>query len=329
MRGTIVLAWLAMFTGATGVCAQADPIALSWDAPTSCPAADQVRARLQGLAGTGTASGSPLRAAATVTLRGDGSYQLRLVVQKDGLSGERVLVARSCQDLAGAAAVNLALLIEEHAPLSAASTSTADTSPVAAKTPAQAAASAVPALAAPPDPAPAREPNVLRALIQGPSLSFALGPVSAPSVGFSLAAGAVLPPWHIALGGTAWLSHSYASTRPDTSARLDRLQGTIRLCRAFQLSGVGLAPCLSVSVEHLRAHGRGPYVRPASADATWLAAGAGLQARYRLTPWLNVLCSADLKLQTARPRISIEGIGALSQLGWFAAELSLGSEWIL
>ena len=321
----MVLALLAVLSGTPSVCAQGEPIELRWDAPTSCPAADAVRARVRSLAGTGAASGLPLRAAATVTQRADGSYHMRLVVQKDGLEGERLLVARSCQDLAGAAAVNLALLIEEGAPLAAASASSVDTSPVAATPPAPPASPSQ----ASPEAARATEPNALRAVVQGPSLSFGLGPMPAPSVGFSLAAGAVLAPWHFVAGGTAWLEHASASTRPDTSATLDRIQGTIRVCRAFQLSSFGLAPCLSVSVEHLRAHGTGPYVRPASADTTWLAAGAGLQARYRLTPWLNVLCGADLKLQTARPRISIEGIGAVTQLGWLSAELSLGSEWIL
>jgi len=42
-----------------------------------------------------------------------------------------------------------------------------------------------------------------------------------------------------------------------------------------------------------------------------------------------VLGSVDLKLRAAQPRLSIEGLGEIYKLGWVAAELSLGSEWIL
>lgn len=334
-HGATVLALLVCVNSAGAVSAQSDPVELSWDSPAGCPPADAVRARVRAIAGRVSAATPPLQAAATITQRADGSFQLRLFVQKQGMVAERELVARSCSDLAGAAAVNLALLLEDPAPLTAAAPSpspspspASDMTPSPEETANGQQASVARALEQDAPRAPDAGSGV-RVLIQAPSVALALGPLPSPSLGFSLAASAWLDSWLISAGSTIWLAHAATSTRPETSAELDRLSASVRVCRDFALGGIGLAPCLSVSAEHLRASGTGPYVRAANASATWLAAGAGVQVRYLLTPWLNVLCGADLKLQTARPRVSIEGIGPLAELGWLAAELSLGGEWIL
>jgi len=298
-------------------------VQLQWDAPKGCPSASTVLARVRTLAGTARQSSMPLTAAVQIHQRNDGRFQLRLVVEKDGLVGQRELEAASCEDLAGAVTVNLALQLDDSATpatLAAVDTTEAhDTDAAAPPSPQM----------SPSDNTARRQvsPPVIRTLLQGPLLSLTFGP--APNIGASLAGGVALESWRIAAGGTLWLRQTVESARPETGAELARFTARVHGCRGIRVGPADVAPCLSLSVEHLRARGYGPYVRGASAQATWLAIGAGLQARFPLTTWLNVLGSVDLKLQAAQPRLSIDGLGEISKLGWAAAELSLGSEWIL
>jgi hypothetical protein len=297
-------------------------VQLHWEAPQGCPTASTVLARVRTLAGTARPPSMPLTAAVQIHQRNDGRFQLQLVVEKDGLVGQRELEAASCEDLAGAVAVNLALQLgdSEPATLAAADTTEAHNTGAAAPPSPQ---------MSPSDNTARRQvsPPVIRALLQGPLLSLTFGP--APNIGASLAGGVALESWRIAAGGTLWLGQTAESARPETGAELARFTARVLGCRGIRVGPADVAPCLSLSVEHLRARGHGPYVRGASAQATWLAIGAGLQARFPLTTWLNVLGSFDLKLQAAQPRLSIDGLGEISKLGWAAAELSLGSEWIL
>jgi hypothetical protein len=334
------LCLLVALVGAARVHAQAELVALSWDAPADCPSAASVQARVATLAGTAKALGSPLQAAATITRDAQRQFHLRLVVRRAELTEERVLQARSCDDLAGAAAVSLALLLE--APSTPLPDAGADTERRASAAPAEARAATTPtesnaadgrpgtaAAESSPSGSENAEPNSLRWLVQGPRLAWAFGPLPAPSMGFALATGLSVEPWQILLGGSYWLRHTPDGARPGTGARVDRVQASVHVCHALLRGRFALAPCVSASLEHLRARGTGTYVRAVTVGATWVAAGVGLQARVGLTPWLKLLGSADLKLHAARPRIVIEGGGAVAELGWLAAELSLGGEWIL
>lgn len=301
--------------------AHVDLVDLDWQAPQGCPDASTVLARVRALAGATPHPSLPLTASVKVRQRKSGRYQLQLVVEKDGLVGRRELEAASCEDLAGAVAVNLALLFEDSAALEAAATTAASQSTQTDAPP--------PSQRAQPEPTadPPSDPPFIRALLQGPLLSLSSGPL--PELGASAGGGVALESWRIAAGATVWLKQKAESDRPETGAELLRITARALGCRGISVGQANLAPCLSVSLEHVRAQGYGAYVRRASAEATWLAVGAGLQARFPLTPWLNVLGGVELKVRTARPRVSIEGVGEISRLGWIAAELSLGSEWIL
>lgn len=322
----VALLLLAGVASRARVCAQtSEPLQLTWQAPASCPDADAVRARVRALAGASTAAGAQLRAAATVTQRSDGQYQLKLFIHMDQLVGERNLEARSCEALAGATAVNLALLLEEPKPLAASEQASPPSEPAP-----KPAAAAVPAGPLEPE-APAHDASHsdLRAILQLPRLLFGFGPLPAPSVGLSLAGGARLSAWTFIAGASFWLPHTQASDRTDANVRLQRVTASLSACRSFNFGRIAVAPCATMSLEHLSAQGVGAYIRSAPADATWLAAGAGVQARFRVARWLDAFGGAELKLQAARPRISIAGLGQVAQLGPVAAELLFGVEWIL
>src|SRR6478609_3649386 len=96
----------------------AAPIELKWNALEGCPSADSVLARVRKIAGTTRATGNTLRADATVTQPSDGLFRLRLAIQYGNLAAVRNIEGKSCKDLAGAAAIALALLLSSEEPLS-------------------------------------------------------------------------------------------------------------------------------------------------------------------------------------------------------------------
>jgi hypothetical protein len=101
---------------------------LRWEAPQGCPQDSEVRGRIQRILGSGRHD-SPLRAEGTVT-RLDTRYHLELVVHVGEVTGTRSLTSKSCDDLAGAAAVEIALLV--HSVETTAAPRRTDTEPLAA-----------------------------------------------------------------------------------------------------------------------------------------------------------------------------------------------------
>jgi hypothetical protein len=106
MTGLMLLVLLA----AAPAMAEPPPsIDIRWEAPPDCPQENDVRERIQNLLGSGRHD-NHLRAEGTIT-RMDRRFRLDLVVRVRDLVGTRSIEANSCEDLAGAAAVELGLLI--------------------------------------------------------------------------------------------------------------------------------------------------------------------------------------------------------------------------
>ena len=108
MHGLIsALVWTL---GVSGSAESGEP-SLRWEAPAGCPSAPQVRGRLANLLGEGTFSGS---AQARVS-GGGASWRLELAVRWRDHDEARVLEAATCDGLADAAVLLLALLAEDEA----------------------------------------------------------------------------------------------------------------------------------------------------------------------------------------------------------------------
>jgi hypothetical protein len=169
-----------------------------------------------------------------------------------------------------------------------------------------------------------------RVLAELPLATLSIGPLPKPSWGLGLAGGASFESWRFLLGGTVWRRQDLAAE--DSSgygAEVDRMTGTLKACRAIRHSALEVAPCLVLSLEHISARGTGADITPRSEGATWLAVGAGAQGRLYLASWFSVLVGVDAQIQTARPTISIAGVGQVKQLGAAALTVTLGPEWIL
>jgi hypothetical protein len=329
----------------------AELVELTWDAPAGCPAASDVQARIRELAASAKPSGTALRAAATITRSDGGSLQLKLVIRAGDLIGERTIEGRSCDDLAGAAAVNLALLLASREPLSAAD--------VGAPPGASAAEPAKPS-----EPQPTQEPQSKpkaaepeqpvddddddddddaddavddapstrswRGLLDAPIGTLELGPMPEPSLGGALAIGLWIDRWRVLAEGTLWQRQELtAKTHLPASAHVDRFAATLRTCRTFPFSRFELAPCVHISLQHVAARGNGPHIAARTEASTWVAPGVGVQARYELAAWLALLAGVDARIEGSRPRIAIDGVGRVGQLGPAAVKVALSLEWIL
>ncbi len=305
-----------------------------------------------------------------------------------GLVGERKLNASSCENLTGAAAVSVALLMRSAEPLNEGDLTGKSLND--ATTPAGATTGSAPATSStglparqptalrkqarqpqrprrrdrtrhprPPAPQsrtrpeakndsqdpedseappseiiqrPIREPAVRKArvLAQIPLAVMSVGPLPKPSWGVAFAGGASFESWRLLLGGSAWLrQHVTSEQSPDFGADIDRLTGTFRACRTLSDSMFEVAPCLTLSLEHITARGTGAGVTARSEQATWLGVGAGAQGRLHLTSFLALLLGVDAQIQTARPVITVDGAGTVKQLGYGAFTATIGPEWIL
>jgi hypothetical protein len=327
--------------------AQATPaFDLTWKAPAGCPQQAEVRQRIDTLVGAAKPMKDPLRAEGSITQTEDARFRLKLVVRSGELVGERNIESASCADLAGAAAVTLGLLLRSEEPLGD-----------LADLPSQGSAAAT----EPSSPAPApRESGetqpergedenrseegaspsardagdssagAFHGLVQAPLVALSLGPLPEPSFGLGLAGGVSFANWRFLFEGQKWWEQSIAAEDfPGFGADVERITGTVRGCRELRWQRFAVAPCLTLSIEHVAVSGTGPGLVPSSQGATWLAPGAGVQGLLPLTSWLSLVASIDGRIEASRPQITIEGLGEVTQLGAGAVTVIVGSEWIL
>ncbi|HEX6242689.1 MAG TPA: hypothetical protein VFZ61_17370 [Polyangiales bacterium] len=328
--------------------AQSDqPVTLDWNAPADCASAEDVLDRVRRLTKSARLSDRQLRAQATITPLDHGRLHLQLMLRAGQLVGERNIDGRSCDDLAGATAVILALLLRSTVPLSGDVLEGSPTTTVSVGTPPAGSAAdggeARDGTAQPVAPNTERGSDAQReasdadhtnrrwrGLLQLPLVSLGIGPVSRASAGFGLALGARFERWSFVAEGTYWLPDQLSSSdQPDAGAELQRIEAGVRSCRAFPFGQFELAPCGRVAVQQLWARGFGTDVTPQTARATWAVIGVGAQARYHFIQWFSVFGGVDAQLQTARPALAIEDLGSLGQLWPAALTLTLGVEWIL
>jgi hypothetical protein len=111
--GELLIGWLILgllaTQPATAWAAPQPEIDLRWEAPQGCPQESDVRDRIQNLLGS-TRQTSPLRAEGTIT-KTERGFRLDLVVHVRDLAGPRTIESGACEELAGAAAVEIALLV--------------------------------------------------------------------------------------------------------------------------------------------------------------------------------------------------------------------------
>jgi len=337
------LVWSGLLLVTTPARAQTGPtIELAWQAPAGCPQQSDVRDRIQKLAGSPRPTDNRLSAEGVISQTDEGHFRLELVVRAGGLVGARSIDSKSCKDLAGAAAITLALLLRSPDPfsdgdLNGLGTSKSETGSAGSDGSAPPAPTQPPT---PPTPPTARRAEVSPTLadsssrwhirLQAPLFVLSAGATPHPSYGFAFGAGVSSDTWRFSLVAAEWLRQSLTAERfPGYGAELDHQSASLALCRAFRSQRFEVAPCLTATLQRVVARGFGNHISPRSESTAWLAPGAGAQGRLYLASWFSLLAVINGEIEASRPQISIDGIGNIGQLGPAAFTVTVGSEWIL
>jgi hypothetical protein len=341
-----MLAAAAALVAAPAVAQQAtqSQLDLSWEAPAGCPQLRAVRERIRAIAGPPTQRESHLQGVGRIT-RDDGRFHLRLVVRDGANTGERNIASASCEDLTGAAAVAIGLLIRSDTPVNdeslgrgEASQSPNDGAPISgpgSKTSGPGSSTSPTAGAAgaeqPSDDLAPRESSTSRhwrALLWAPMFVTDLGPLPSPSFGLALGVGIKYDDWRLLLVGKRWLHQSVGGRDlPAFSASVGRQSLDLSACRAARFGRFELGPCVGAGVEQVAARGAGAGVAPLEPSAAWLAASASALGTLRILKALALVAAVGGRIETSRPRISIDGLGELRQFSPFALSTAVGAEW--
>jgi len=356
---------VALSTFATLVAAPAraqTSIELTWDAPSECPQEPAVRARLNALAGKPAQPRRRLQAVGRIERVGK-RYRLTLSVRERDAVRERTMNADSCDDLAGAAAVALGLLIRNERGVAgenatngtgAGEGSDASSSDEAAgarnesntrtneapKPPAPASSQKAPSEtknakrdereneAAPAGISSSQE-RPWRILLRAPLGVLALGRLPKPSGGVAAGVGVSYDDWRVNLTARVLGTQTIpANNAYEAGARVGHRDLELGICRDWREGRTALAPCVSVELERETARGRGPGVTPRRASALSVVLAGGADAHWFLFDWLAVAASVTLGVETARPQLQVTTAGDVKKLGPLELSFGLGPEWI-
>ena len=340
--------------------AHAEPVAgidLHWMAPAPCPGADGVFARVRQLLGPETAEGSPekrLIVEGTV-VAANARYRLNLTVRKEneGVGETRAFESGSCESLAGAAALTVALLVRGDARAAAAalgggkdssdqgaSQSSPESSgsalpPSKAVPPANtapAAPVASPSTATSPtadaDPDQAHPaPRAWSAALQVPLLTVDEGVLPSWAYGIGVGVGVRLGRVRLMLAGALHLPQSDRSISPYV-ARYQKRTGELSGCYAWPHGHIEVAPCLIAKLENVTATGAGPDVTGGPGHVSWLAMGVAARVAWALGGWAALFLRPSLTFTTSRPTFAIDGVGPLYEVPVAALGVQMGWEWI-
>jgi hypothetical protein len=328
LTGLLLLCWTSALAAQP-----AARFALSWNGPPGCPSAENVRARVDALLDGGATAGSvaDVRASGEVE-RVDNGYRLLLTMGVNDTPSSRVIEARSCDELAGAAAIAIALLARSS------SESASESSTGEGTTGSDASATPAPPTPAPPNreppsgqksPPTGTSPGRLRFLIDAPVGVAGWG--SLPSVGLGLGAGLGVR-WRalrFAVGGELW--HPQTDEVSGFASRFTLQSGRAEACLVQPVLGLELGPCLGAGVQRLAGEGvESPVFSAKSRTSVWIFGSGGLFASVPMPGFahLRFFGVASVFVSPARPRFVIDQLGPIHQPALAAPRLDLGCEWI-
>jgi hypothetical protein len=337
---------------------------LQWEAPPGCPQGSEVLGRIRALAGSSLDETAVLSAEGRIALL-DGRYQLTLLVRDGSDVRKRVMTSDSCADLAGAAAIALALLLGADV---GAAESWADNDTPGEQAPKEGAPDRREPSSGRSDDIPGEqhdarggdergEPRDDRAerirlqaessaaadgwpstrrwavVLRAPSGAAEVGPLPGATLGVGLAVGIRYQAWRVLLAGHVFQARTISATEPGSAfgagASLQRMTGQLSTCRGWRSRRFEVAPCIGLALEYLTARGFGQGVSSESRSVVWPAPSAGAVAHWYAFDYLALFVGLTGYLELSRPRLVIEGIGEVGQLAPAAAGAIVGIEWIL
>lgn len=316
----------------TSAVAQTLPIELTWQAPAECPSKEAVLSRARSLLGSKPTKVEKVRAEGTIQ-KTDERYELTLLIDENGQIGERRVWAQKCEELSGAAAISLVLLLTSGHD-GAGSGSDART-PGSASSPSEPSDATKPD-SKPPVTAPPGEPESppsdsergWRLLVSAPLLAVSIGPLPKPSIGLAAGVGLQGHAWSVRLVGQWYGAQVVPAPIQPYGADVQRIAAGLWGCWDLQRVGWSFSPCLRGSVARVSATGYGPFLRSATQSETSFGVGVGAIGRLQPTASLALVVSAGVQVELSRPVILLKTLGTVRQLAPLSAIVQLGPEWI-
>ena len=285
-----------MVVAASAGAQNAQPIALTWIAPPECPAHDEVLLEITpSLRGSST-SGTQVSARAQVTRDDRGGWHADLDVTAGAAHSARTLDADSCNAIAQATALIIALVLTRQ-------------------TPTESIAPARPT----PGPAPSLLPEVPASrarwqLAMAASAALDVGTLPAPAPGLEVAGGTVMTKararLRLLLGATllAAQTSSMATAEGSAGGRFAMLGAWGRVCGALVGGRFDLGPCFGAEMDRVSAVGTGAAI-PVAGARTWGAACASVLGAWTVMRGFTLAIRVDGVLPFARPTFVLQGSG--------------------
>jgi hypothetical protein len=327
----LVLGWTSSVSAQPG-----ERLTLTWSAPTGCPSAENVQARVNGLLG-GDASAArvaDVRAAGQVE-RVEGGFRLLLSMGVAGAPSSRVIEARTCDELAGAAAIAIALLARST--LSGASATTDEGEPAASSaelggenTPISSPEPPAPTPPAKAQPAaPVDSAGGLHAVLDVPVGLAGWGSLPSTALGLGAGLGLRWKALRVVAQGELWAPQN--SKVSGFATHFAMQSARVEACLLQSLGGVELAPCLGSAVQRLKGDGlESPVFSPSSRTTLWFSGLAGVFVSLPTPGFatLRFFGEASVLVSPLRPRFVIDQLGPAHEPALAAPRVSLGCEWI-
>lgn len=336
MKGSWSLSGLLLVGWTSAVAAQPTArMALTWSAPPGCPTTENVQARVDALLG-GEASASSVadvRASGQVE-RLDSGFRLLLSMGVGSTPSSRVIEARTCDELAGAAAIAIALLAR----------STLDGGSAASTGEGAPASSAAAGREEPPPPGPRANPATasgkkeaavkappagVRFLVDAPIGVAGWGSLPAAGLGLGAGLGVRWKALRASARAELWQPQTHAVSGFGSHFRLHSARA--EACVLQAVHGLELGPCLGAAVQRLAAEGvRSEIFSAESRTALWVSGAGGLFASLPTPGFehLRFFGEATVLVSPLRPRFVIEQLGPVHEPALAAPQLNLGCEWI-
>lgn len=318
-RTATTLAWLAAlaFVPRASADTVAPKLALAWDAPDECPPAADVEARVARLLADSrrVADAAPVEARVKVTRVREGRWTARLTTRIDGIAGDRTLSAASCELLASASALVIALAFDPELgvapPSEPAPPASSSASPPTPTSPGP--------LPAPTSPEAPSSPHV----IAGAWIAADSGTLPSLAPGAGLHVGLGDRAWSVGAYGEAWLASTATSdSRPGAGGDFDLVDFGVRGCARLG-ARFTLGACLGAELDRVHARGFG-VTSPGEATRLWIAARGGAELGLRISEALFVPLHVDAVVPFSRPTFALENVGAVFRPAPVGVRASLG-----
>ncbi len=270
---------------------------LQWSAPAMCPSETQVNARIaQYLGGATHTSADDAKASATVTVAGE-QFRVQIRTNFGGAQGERSLTGETCDAVADAVALILAMMIDPDAVRGALRSS--DTPAERPKAPSS---DAAPAAVVPLSPHSPGAPSVLfeAGFVSG------IGVLPELAFGIRLGLGASQGDWTASVAAQRWLE----STRrlpvdQEAGGRFSRTSLGVRITRDWDIWR-SLYGRVGIGTDVVRTGGKGFGVSdPDTASALSIEPLATANLRWEVTQWLALQTEVLGGLPLYRPQFTL------------------------